>query len=512
MSGALQAVGMNLRSFITVPGAPTIGTATATGSSTATVAYTAPASNGGSVITSYTATSSPGGITGTLSQAGSGTITVTGLTGGTSYTFTVTATNVVGTGPASAASNQITTSADFMVQMNSAQGPTQTTATVDASGNIYISTAQNSVGTSIASYTPAGTLTYSKSKVTGNMDSRSSFYNGTNIYIGDTRDWTVLNTNGTVAANYRCAISGYTYISDANAKVIADATGNIYGAATWGNAADPDNIIYRGIVSKISSAGIAQWAVSMTASSATEVKGLYIDGSGNVFVSVVNYSSLNSSLSKLNSSGTIQTGTNNQIKATNTYAQGSGFDPVNSAHYMVGQTASNGAFLAKFDSAGEYVWMQGLYVGVAAIFYSLSFDSEGNIYVAGSSTPNTTNILAKYNSSGTLQWQRTLVTNTADALTARYSITVSGSQMIIAGAYNDGLNTVAFVLPTDGSKTGTLTAGSISAIYSTGSGSSSALSPTVDSLTPGLASYTLSVSTVSASLGTSTLTLTKANL
>jgi hypothetical protein len=92
-----------------VPGAPTIGTATQTGSTTATVVFTAPASNGGSVITSYTATSSPAGGTGTLSQAGSGTITVTGLTGGTAYTFTVTATNAVGTSAASAASNSITT-------------------------------------------------------------------------------------------------------------------------------------------------------------------------------------------------------------------------------------------------------------------------------------------------------------------------------------------------------------------------------------------------------------------
>lgn len=108
MSGALQAVFQNQRSFITVPGAPTIGTATQTGPTTATVVYTAPASDGGTAITSYTATSSPAGGTGTLSQAGSGTITVTGLTTNTSYTFTVTATNAVGTGPASAASNSVT--------------------------------------------------------------------------------------------------------------------------------------------------------------------------------------------------------------------------------------------------------------------------------------------------------------------------------------------------------------------------------------------------------------------
>ena len=91
------------------PGAPTIGTATATGSTSATVTFTAPGNTGGSSITSYTAISSPGGITGTLSQSGSGTITVSGLSGGTSYTFTVYATNSYGNSSSSSASNSITT-------------------------------------------------------------------------------------------------------------------------------------------------------------------------------------------------------------------------------------------------------------------------------------------------------------------------------------------------------------------------------------------------------------------
>jgi hypothetical protein len=108
-TGPASAASNSVTPTATVPGAPTIGTATATSSTTATVVYTAPASDGGSTITSYTATSSPSGITGTLSQAGSGTITVSGLTGGTAYTFTVTATNAIGTSAASAASNSITT-------------------------------------------------------------------------------------------------------------------------------------------------------------------------------------------------------------------------------------------------------------------------------------------------------------------------------------------------------------------------------------------------------------------
>jgi hypothetical protein len=86
-----------------VPGAPTDVTAVA-GNGQAMVSFTAPASNG-SPITRYTVTSNPGGITATGTASP---IIVTGLSNGTAYTFTVTATNAVGTGPASAPSNSVT--------------------------------------------------------------------------------------------------------------------------------------------------------------------------------------------------------------------------------------------------------------------------------------------------------------------------------------------------------------------------------------------------------------------
>ena len=97
----------------TVPGAPTIGTATAgsLGTLKATVTFTAPASNGGSLITSYTVTATDvsNSFRGGQTASGSGSpITVTGLHSGDVYTFKVTATNAIGTGASSAASNQIT--------------------------------------------------------------------------------------------------------------------------------------------------------------------------------------------------------------------------------------------------------------------------------------------------------------------------------------------------------------------------------------------------------------------
>jgi hypothetical protein len=89
---------------VTVPGAPTNVAATA-GNGQITVSFTPPADNGGSTITGYTVTSNPGNFT----AASTGTtITVTGLSNGTAYTFTVTASNAAGTGPASEASNAAT--------------------------------------------------------------------------------------------------------------------------------------------------------------------------------------------------------------------------------------------------------------------------------------------------------------------------------------------------------------------------------------------------------------------
>jgi hypothetical protein len=88
----------------TPPGAPTKVTATA-GNAQATVSFAPPASNGGSPITGYTVTSNPGFLTG---QGAGSPLTVTGLTNGTTYAFTVTATNSAGTGPPSGPSTQVT--------------------------------------------------------------------------------------------------------------------------------------------------------------------------------------------------------------------------------------------------------------------------------------------------------------------------------------------------------------------------------------------------------------------
>ena len=89
----------------TVPGAPT-GVAATAGDAQAAIAWSAPAANGGAAISKYTVTAQPGGKTATTTGATKATIS--GLANGTAYTFTVTATNAMGTSPASAKSAAVT--------------------------------------------------------------------------------------------------------------------------------------------------------------------------------------------------------------------------------------------------------------------------------------------------------------------------------------------------------------------------------------------------------------------
>jgi len=90
---------------VTIPGKPTIS-ATEPGSNSVLVRWRAPSATGGASVTSYTVVASPGGNSCTTTGAVLF-CTVTGLDNGTTYAFTVTATNTAGTGSASASYNGV---------------------------------------------------------------------------------------------------------------------------------------------------------------------------------------------------------------------------------------------------------------------------------------------------------------------------------------------------------------------------------------------------------------------
>ena len=89
---------------VTVPSAP-LSPVARPGNGQASVSFTPPVSNGGSLITGYTVTSHPGN---SRASGGASPIIVPGLTNGIGYSFTVTAANATGDSSPSAFSNSVT--------------------------------------------------------------------------------------------------------------------------------------------------------------------------------------------------------------------------------------------------------------------------------------------------------------------------------------------------------------------------------------------------------------------
>jgi fibronectin type III domain protein len=145
---AVNGIGEGPRSELTFPavvpvgppGAPTSVSAQP-GNGSATVTFAAPRANG-KPIQSYTITASPGGAMVTTKST---TATVSGLTDGTTYTFTVTATNVLGTGAPSKPSNAVTPAGP-------PAAPTAVVAKAGKKGAMVTFTAPEANGAPITSY------------------------------------------------------------------------------------------------------------------------------------------------------------------------------------------------------------------------------------------------------------------------------------------------------------------------------------------------------------------------
>ncbi|MFI7056684.1 putative Ig domain-containing protein [Streptosporangium canum] len=131
--------------YVASPGAPTAPTAVA-GVTSATVSWTAPASNSGT-ITGYIVTPYRNGVAQTpvTFNASATSRTLTGLTADVPYTFTVAAVNAIGTGSASPASNPV-------VPYNVPGRPVITAATAGTSAATLTWTAPASNGSAVTGY------------------------------------------------------------------------------------------------------------------------------------------------------------------------------------------------------------------------------------------------------------------------------------------------------------------------------------------------------------------------
>ena len=200
-----------------VPGAPTNITAVA-GDGKATVSFTDPANNGGAPIIGYAVTANPGSksVHGIASP-----MTITGLTNGIAYTFTVKAYNKFGYSVASVASNSVTPTAAAdttppTLSATSASGVTATGATLnftsDEAGTYYYlvyasaTTPPNAAtvkaqGTALAKGTSSATAAANTATVTGLT--ASTAYKAYVVVVdaaGNTSDVATISFSTTAAA------------------------------------------------------------------------------------------------------------------------------------------------------------------------------------------------------------------------------------------------------------------------------------------------------------------------
>jgi hypothetical protein len=190
--------------------------------------------------------------------------------------------------------------------------------------------------------------------------------------------------------------------------VVVGSTGDIYVAGTVfdGSAAQCLAVI------KYNASGTLQWSRYLSSGSiiGSYGNGIAIDSSDNIYVAgqYVDLGGLYYGyFVKLNSSGTVQFQRTYRETSLNT-AFGITLD--SSGNIYVCGDATSTFHVAKWNSTGSLLWSRKLAdtTSSASSALAVQVDSSGNVYVAGYATRSGQRyaLLAKYNSSGTLQWQR----------------------------------------------------------------------------------------------------------
>jgi hypothetical protein len=220
---------LNLSAEPSPPAAPSGVSATATAGS-ATVTWTAP-SPGTSPITSYTVTpyigsaaQTPTTVTGSPPASSA---TIAGLTNGVTYTFTVTATNAVGSGPPSQASNPVTPSAP-----TAPAAPTAVAATPGNAGATVTWSAPAANGSPITSYTVTpyiGSAAQTPTTVTGSPPASSATIAG--LTNGVTYTFTVTASNAVGTGPPSAASNAVTPTATTSPAFVQQISGHGHGAS-----------------------------------------------------------------------------------------------------------------------------------------------------------------------------------------------------------------------------------------------------------------------------------------
>lgn len=266
---------------------------------------------------------------------------------------------------------------------------------------------------------PLSTLGSATSRAFG-FKGLSAFTNWFGTFAGTSNTYTALSidSSGSLYTGMDAA-AGAMKIANAGTVSFQKSISGIGGLA--GNALDSSgnlySVTYGGTIYKYDSTGTLQW--QKTLSTIDGATGIAVDSSGNIHVCGSLYTGVyfRGFIAKLSSAGAITwqryatkaTTTSDGISFGAVAVDGSGNVYVSGSDTASGQTV-NSAVLVKYNSSGTIQWQRKLTASPATAFLTaqgLAVDSSGNTYlgISNSTTFNNTYFL-KYNTSGTIQWQR----------------------------------------------------------------------------------------------------------
>jgi hypothetical protein len=320
---------------------------------------------------------------------------------------------------------------------------------VDSSGNLFLFGQLNtSIDFSIIKYNNLGVLQWQQSL--GGAGNDFSFDialdNSGNAYVVGTAASTlqVAKYDASGVIQWQKSLVG----SASGSGVAVDSSNNVYVAGSAAN-----NIQ----IAKYNSSGVLQWQRQLGGSPTESGRGIACDSSGNIYVLGVSGSTI-FQLAKYDSAGTIlwQRGLTSPFNATprflaldssgNVYLAGSAIVQISPNH-------GNDIFLAKYDSSGTIQWQKRLFSTGTDLGQNIAVDSSNNVYVCGSQTPSgsptiTSAIVAKYDSSGNLQWQRRVTPLSSVSATAIRAfgiaansgfIYICGNASIVSSTFGAGM-------------------------------------------------------------------------
>ena len=266
-----------------------------------------------------------------------------------------------------------------------------------------------------------------------------------------------ISQSGTVVIEY-IDIFGNNFVSpdlimSRQSALVYDSSDNLY---TVGYIADGS---YKGIVSKFNANGAIQWQRTLGTSSPSDTLFLAVDldNSNNLYVTGTTSSdgSLNArdvQVAKYDTNGSLQW--QKTLGTAGTLQQGLGVavDAATGDFYIVGNFWPSSSsqlsrlIVAKYNTSGVLQWQRSLTPAVLSNDSSgqdIALDSAGNVYIVGSTPTSTSNnqaILVKYNSSGALQWQVGLSTATGQSQYEGIAIDSSDNIFVTGFAQASAIN------------------------------------------------------------------------